>query len=101
MQLEQIALIGKALGDSNRLQIIQWLTEGELCACEILERLHITQPTLSYHMKHLVGVDLVIVRKEGKWNHYSLNCNTLTMFRDYIAGLRCHRARNEEGCGCK
>ena len=35
--------------------------------------LHITQPTLSHHMKILCECGLVNARKEGKWQHYSLN----------------------------
>ena len=41
----------KAMSDSKRLQIIDMLSCGELCACVILESFHITQPTLSHHMK--------------------------------------------------
>ena len=46
-----VALICKALGDSNRLQIVKMLSEGEKCACNLLERFEITQPTLSHHMR--------------------------------------------------
>ncbi len=49
------------------------LSCGELCACEILEKFSITQPTLSHHMKILCDCGLVNGRKEGKWMHYSLN----------------------------
>ena len=41
----------KALSDETRLKIIDMLSCGEMCACEILEELSISQPTLSYHMK--------------------------------------------------
>ena len=67
------SLAFKALGDPNRLEIIGMLSDGEKCACKILERFEITQPTLSHHMKILCDCSLVNVRKEGKWSHYSLN----------------------------
>ena len=82
-----VALIGKALSDSNRIHIIQILTDGEKCACKLLETLEITQPTLSHHMKVLCDSGLVESRKEGKWNHYSLKYETLSNFREYIAGI--------------
>lgn len=41
----------KALTDENRLAILHMLQDGSKCACVILEELHITQPTLSHHMK--------------------------------------------------
>ena len=53
MNTIDVALICKALGDSNRLQIIQMLSDGEKCGCKLLEAFEITQPTLSHHMKIL------------------------------------------------
>lgn len=85
----EIALICKALSDSNRLQIIEMLADGEKCACKLLEKFDITQPTLSHHMKILCECGLVASRKEGKWNHYSLNCKTLASFKDFISTLSC------------
>ena len=61
-----IIAIGKALGDNNRLQIIQMLSDGEKCGCKLLEAFDITQPTLSHHMKILCDCGLVNDRKEGK-----------------------------------
>lgn len=83
------ALICRALADSNRLKIVNMLTDGEKCGCKILEAFDITQPTLSHHMKTLCESGLVSSRKEGKWSHYSLNCKTLSDFKDYIASLYC------------
>ena len=73
MNESEIALICKALGDENRLQIIKMLSGGELCACKILDAFNITQPTLSHHMKILTECNLVNSRKEGKWTYYSFN----------------------------
>ena len=49
----EIANICKAMSDANRLKIIEMLTSGEKCGCELLEELQVTQPTLSHHMKVL------------------------------------------------
>lgn len=70
---EKQVLYFKALADETRLQILEMLTMGELCACKILEKFQFTQPTLSYHMKTLTQAGLVQARKEGKWMQYSLN----------------------------
>ena len=67
------AKIFKALSDSNRLKIIDLLSCGEKCACEILNYFKFTQPTLSHHMKVLIECGLVNSRKDGTWNYYSLN----------------------------
>ncbi len=94
-----VALICKALGDSNRLQIVKMLSEGEKCACNLLERFEITQPTLSHHMKTLCECGLVEVRREGKWSHYSLNCETLAAFQAFIGKLSCDKKNGE--CECR
>ena len=51
---EENAKIIKALSDPSRLKIIDILSCGEKCACDILEHFDFTQPTLSHHMKVLM-----------------------------------------------
>ena len=73
----------KALSDSSRLKIIDILSCGEKCACDLLGYFDFTQPTLSHHMKVLMDCGIVVSRREGQWNHYSLNnnnCNKLMLF---------------------
>ena len=65
MNTMDVALICKALGDSNRLQIVQMLSEGEKCGCKLLEAFKITQPTLSHHMRILTECGLQNARKDG------------------------------------
>ncbi|MEG0571160.1 MAG: metalloregulator ArsR/SmtB family transcription factor [Oscillospiraceae bacterium] len=89
MNETDIALICKALGDSNRLKIVKMLSDGEKCGCKLLEALKITQPTLSHHMKILSECHLIKTRKDGKWSHYSLICETLVMFKDFVSSLEC------------
>jgi len=74
----------KALADQNRLEIVDMLSCGELCACKILERFKITQPTLSHHMKILCDCGLVVGRKEGKWTHYSLAPARVQDMKDFL-----------------
>ena len=87
MNTIDIAVICKALGDSNRLQIVQMLSDGEKCGCKLLEAFEITQPTLSHHMKILCECGLVNDRKEGKWHYYSLNNAVLRMLSGFIQEL--------------
>jgi len=77
----------KALSDVNRMLIINTLTNGEMCACKILEDFNIKQPTLSHHMKVLSECGLVISRKEGKWMHYSLNSDKIEQFQEFISNF--------------
>ncbi|MBQ9879154.1 MAG: winged helix-turn-helix transcriptional regulator [Clostridia bacterium] len=63
----------KAFCDENRIKILKLLQGGEKCACVLLDDLHITQPTLSHHMKILCDAEIVVGRKEGKWMYYSIS----------------------------
>ncbi len=51
MNDKEISKICNALSNEIRVKIIRLLSQGEKCACELLDNLKITQPTLSYHMK--------------------------------------------------
>lgn len=68
----EYALLFRTLSDETRIRIVRLLSEGELCACQLLESLTVSQPTLSYHMKILIQVKLVSARRQGTWMWYSL-----------------------------
>lgn len=72
----------KAIADETRLEILTMLSGGQLCACKILEHFHITQPTLSYHMKILCASGLVEGVKDGIWMRYSLNKENIDALKD-------------------
>ena len=92
------AMIFKALSDKTRLEIVKMLSDGEKCACKLLEKFEITQPTLSHHMKILCDCGLVIGRREGKWTHYSVSCDVLNEFKKYVSQLKCSK---EGDCKCR
>lgn len=81
----------KALADETRLKIIQMLSSGELCACNILEEFNITQPTLSYHMKILTECGLVKGVKEGSWMKYNINNERLEIVKDIYEDVNKNR----------
>ena len=67
------ARVFKAFCDENRLMVLEMLQNGEKCACELLEQLEISQPTLSHHMKILCESGIVSSRKDGKWMYYAIS----------------------------
>lgn len=84
----EYALIFKALSDSTRLEILEMIKDKELCACNILKKFNITQPTLSYHMKILKDVGLINCTKNGSWMHYSLNEKTIIELESFFRSLK-------------
>ncbi|MDU5373389.1 MULTISPECIES: ArsR/SmtB family transcription factor [Anaerococcus] len=67
----------KVLSDPKRLEIVDMLSCEELCACEILEKFDISQPTLSSDMKKLEDANIIKSRKEGKNVFYIVNKENL------------------------
>jgi DNA-binding transcriptional ArsR family regulator len=62
----------RALADAIRLRILGLLSSREMCVCEVMVALDLTQPTASHHLRILENVGLVKDRKEGKWVFYSI-----------------------------
>lgn len=63
MNYVELSVMLKALADPNRLKIVDLLSNGSLCACDILEHFDFTQPTLSHHMKVLEKAGIIFVTK--------------------------------------
>lgn len=87
MDYDELAKIFKALSDKNRIKIIDLLSNGKYCACDLLEKFEFSQPTLSHHMKILVEAKIVMAQKSGKWQHYSLNTAFINNFNNQIEEL--------------
>ena len=73
MSIPNPVLFAKALADETRQKIM-----SECCCCwlsvnEIVEKVSVSQPTVSHHLAILREADLVHVREEGKQTFYSLN----------------------------
>lgn len=99
------AKVIKALSDASRLKIIDILSCGEKCACDILNHFDFTQPTLSHHMKVLLDCGIVDCRKEGLWSYYSLNktnCNKLILFiMNLVTDTDDCICKDKSNCECK
>jgi ArsR family transcriptional regulator len=66
----------KALGDPARVRIVNLLaqsSEHQVCICDLVEPLGLSQPTVSHHMKKLFDVGLVDREQRGKWAFFTLN----------------------------
>lgn len=77
--------IFKALGDATRLRILKLLSLREMCVCELMIALGLTQPTASHHLKVLENTGLVKSRKEGKWIFYRISNPKLVKMMDELS----------------
>lgn len=61
----------KVLGDPGRLRLLSLMAaRGEACACDLVEPLGLSQPTVSHHLQVLHRAGLVERERRGKWVHY-------------------------------
>lgn len=72
-EFRRLAELLKALADETRLHILAMLRDGEMCVCEIIEALPLSQPAISHHLKILRQAGLVTDRRQGKWIYYDLD----------------------------
>ena len=87
--MKNAAQFFKVLSDQARLKII-WLLfhHEELCVCDVMAALGITQSKASRHLATLKHAGLVTDRKDGLWSHYALRPAQDDLARTHLALLR-------------
>ena len=97
MSYKELSLQLKILSDPSRLEILDLLSCGELCACDLLAYFQFSQPTLSHHMKILVDNELVSTRKDGTKHMYRLNHKSLDSINNELTYI----SSPTQQCMCK
>jgi len=87
VNIKQLERISKALGDANRLRILQAIQaqKGKLECTTIVSTLDLAQPSISHHIKKLLDAELIEAHKEGRFYSYTLNQR---VWDAYLAGLK-------------
>lgn len=62
----------KALSDPVRAKIVYGLKDGDMCVCELMRGLGMSQTMVSHHLKILKYAGIISDKKIGKWVYYSL-----------------------------
>ncbi|MBS4538987.1 winged helix-turn-helix transcriptional regulator [Clostridium sp. D2Q-11] len=65
--------IFKALGDENRLRILNLLIKADLCVCEIEVILDMSQSNVSRHLSKLKKTGIISSSKDAQWVHYKVS----------------------------
>ena len=79
-QAEDLAALFKTLADPTRVKIMDALSKGEFCVCDLAELLVLSQSATSHQLRVLRSSKLVRYRREGKMVYYSLD-------DDHVLGL--------------
>ena len=73
-----------ALADPARLRLLSLVAAaegGEACACDLVEPLQRSQPTVSHHLSTLVDAGFLTREKRGRWAWYRLDPERLASIR--------------------
>lgn len=81
------AQVAAALGDPSREAIVRLLVEGEQSVGDLAQRLPISRPAVSKHLRVLEGAGLAVVRAEGTRRLYSVDPAALAALRDELDRL--------------
>lgn len=96
--LPTAASVFRAFSDRTRLRILHLLLDGELCVCDIMRVLDMSQPKISRHLAYLRRAGLVQARREGLWMHYRLRIARGRFHESLLQCLKnCFRAAPEPG----
>jgi DNA-binding transcriptional ArsR family regulator len=94
----------KALCNTTRAQIIEFLLGGERCVCEMTGPLDQSQPLVSHHLALLRDAGLVRMRSEGTRTYYSIDWERfdadLDGFLDHVARVRQAPPRPADTSAC-
>jgi ArsR family transcriptional regulator len=85
-----MAQVFKALGDQKRLQIIKMLVSNEndtFCVTDVANKLNITQPAASQHIKILKNINLLEENRKGFRIYYTINRKILQTYKNEIDQL--------------
>ncbi len=83
-----LAAIFRVLGEPARLQILNLIAlqpTQEVCACELVEPLGLSQPTVSHHLKVMYKAGLLDKERRGTWIYYRILLEKLTMLRESLS----------------
>ncbi|MDR3586756.1 MAG: metalloregulator ArsR/SmtB family transcription factor [Desulfosporosinus sp.] len=85
--MEKYSELFKALGDVHRLNILRLLGDQEMCGCEIFNKIDLSQPAISHHLKILKQANLVKSIKQGKLVFYRLDESGVNIAQQILTTL--------------
>ena len=87
-ELNDIARIFRVLGEPARLQLLNLIAaqpNQEVRACELVETLGLSQPTVSHHLKVMYEAGLLTKERRGTWIYYRLVAERLAELRSVLS----------------
>ncbi len=87
--MEQVTIF-QILSDETRLRILSLMArEGELCVCELVHSLDISQPKISRHLAVMRDAGVVACRRKAQWIFYYIEPSLAPWIRQVLDGALC------------
>ena len=86
---ERLVAAFKALADPTRLDVFRLIAaqEAPLCACDVVDRFAVSQPTISHHLRVLREAGLISVSRRGVWAYFAVEPRGVALLRDALDGV--------------
>lgn len=94
--MTSLVSLGKALSDVNRIRIVAALLQEELCVCELVDALELSQSTVSTHLQTLRSSGLVATDRRRNWIIYRIDPSAVDALRSLFSQLPPRGDRIEE-----
>jgi ArsR family transcriptional regulator, arsenate/arsenite/antimonite-responsive transcriptional repressor len=88
-QSTELARAFKVIADPVRLRLLSLVASaeaGEVCACDLVEPLGRSQPTVSHHLSVLTDAGLLMREQRGRWAWFRVDAQRLAVLRDALGG---------------
>lgn len=85
-EADELAAAFKVLADPIRLRLLSLIATagGEMCACDLVEPVGRSQPTVSHHLSILTDAGLLEREQRGKWAWFTVVPERVTILRDAL-----------------
>ena len=87
LSAKQACSLLKALSDPLRLQVLDQLSTGERCVCDLTSSLALSQSRLSFHLKVMKEAGLLSDRQSGRWVYYRIRPQALDALQNWLKEL--------------
>ncbi|HEX5497623.1 MAG TPA: metalloregulator ArsR/SmtB family transcription factor [Thermomicrobiales bacterium] len=86
---EQLVAAFKALADPTRLDVFRLIAAQDepICACDVVDRFDVSQPTISHHLKTLRDAGLIVASRRGVWAYYGVDPRANELLGQALARL--------------
>ncbi len=86
-EADELAAAFKVLADPVRLRLLSLVAtapDGELCACDVVDMIGRSQPTISHHLSILADAGLLAREQRGRWAYFRVDPDRVAVLRDAL-----------------